>query len=117
VVSLAPLRSWFVQARLPAVAAAALVLLVVGLAAGVQPAPRGGPPGDDSTLYRKVIQDVRAGQGYYDAAVREQRAGDYPLRPFVTVRTPVLAEALAHLPGPPAPQAAAGMLALMVVAA
>jgi hypothetical protein len=60
---------------------------------------------------------VRSGQGYYAAAVREQRAGGYPVRPFVTVRTPILAEALARLPGPPAPQVAAGVLALLVVAA
>src|SRR6185437_14745379 len=67
------------------------------------PAPRGGPPGDDSILYRRVIQDVRAGEGYYPAAIREQRAEGYPLRPFVTVRTPV--------------QAAARLLALIVVGA
>jgi hypothetical protein len=115
--SLASLRSWFGRARLPVAAALALVLLAAGLATGVQPAPHGGPPGDDSILYRKLIADVRAGQGYYVAAVREQRAGNYPVRPFVTVRTPVLAEALARLPGPPAPQAAAGVLALLVVVA
>ncbi len=49
--------------------------------------------------------------------MREQRAEDYPVRPFVTVRTPILAETLAHLPGPPAPQALAAALALVVVAA
>lgn len=111
------LRLWFERARLPVATALALVLLVVGLVTGVQPSPRGGPPGDDSTLYRKVIEDVRSGQGYYAAAVREQRAEGYPLRPFVTVRTPVLAEALARLPRPPAPRAAAGLLAFVVVAA
>jgi hypothetical protein len=105
------------RARTAIIAALALVLLVVGLLTGAQPAPRGGPPGDDSTLYRKVIDDLRAGQAYYPAAIREQRAEGYPLRPFVTVRTPMLAEALARLPGPPAPQAAAGLLALIVVGA
>ena len=115
--SLTSLRSPSGPARIWLAAALALALLVVGLVTGVQPAPRGGPPGDDSILYRKVVDDVRAGQGYYAAAVREQRAEDYPVRPFVTVRTPVLAEALARLPGPPAPQAAAGLLALVVVAA
>jgi hypothetical protein len=64
-----------------------------------------------------VIDDVRAGEGYYPAALREQRARDYPVRPFVTVRTPVLAEALAQLPGPGARRAAAGLLALAVVIA
>lgn len=114
--SSAALRRSFERARLPIAAVLALVLLVVGLVTGVQSAPHGGPPGDDSILYRKVIEDVRAGQGYYVAAVREQKAEGYPVRPFVTVRTPVLAEALARLPGPPAPQAAAGLLALVVVA-
>lgn len=109
------LRSAPVRAGIAA--ALALALLVVGLVSGVQKSPRGGPPGDDSRLYLKVIDDVRAGQGYYPAAVREQRAYGYPLRPFVTVRTPVLAEALARLPGPPARRAAAGLLALAVVAA
>lgn len=113
----ASLRSRFERARTGLAAALALALLVVGLVMGVQPAPRGGPPGDDSTLYRKVVEDVRAGQGYYAAAVREQRIEGYPVRPFVTVRTPVLAEVLARLPAPPAPQVAAGLLALLVVAA
>ena len=112
-----PLRTRLARARTAIVAALAVALLILGLLTGVQPAPRGGPPGDDSTLYRKVIEDVRAGQGYYGAAIRDQRAEGYPLRPFVTVRTPVLAEALARLPGPPAPQAAAGLLALIVVGA
>ena len=115
--SLAALQPGLARVRTPAVAVLALALLILGLVAGVQPAPRGGPPGDDSILYRRVIEDVRAGQGYYGAAIREQRAEGYPLRPFVTVRTPLLAEALARLPGPPAPQVAAGLLALIVVAA
>jgi hypothetical protein len=105
------------RVRTAIVAALALALLVVGLVGGVEYSPRGGPPGDDSQLYLRVIDDLHAGQGYYPAAVREQRAQGYPLRPFVTVRTPVLAEALARLPGPPARLLASGLLALAVVAA
>ncbi|MGZ3370431.1 MAG: hypothetical protein ACXU8X_16040, partial [Caulobacteraceae bacterium] len=105
------------KARVGIAAVLALLLLVVGLLAGVQVSPRGGPPGDDSTLYLKVIDDVRAGQGYYPAALREQRAHGYPVRPFVTVRTPVLAEALAQLPGPLARRAMAGAFALIVAGA
>lgn len=110
-------RPAFAGARRGIAAALALLAFVAGLLAGVQASPRGGPPGDDSTLYLKVIEDVRAGQGYYAAAVREQRAQGYPLRPFVTVRTPVLAEALALAPAPLARRVAAGLLALIVVAA
>jgi hypothetical protein len=117
VVSLALLPPRLAQVRTLLVAVLALLLLVLGLATGVQPAPHGGPPADDSHLYRRVIEDVRAGQGYYPAAIREQRLAGYPLRPFVTVRPPVLAELLARLPAPPAPQIAAGLLALMVVGA
>ena len=115
--SAAALRPPSERVRTAIVAALALVLLVVGLATGVEYSPRGGPPGDDSKLYLRVIDDVRAGQPYYAAAVREQRIQGYPLRPFVTVRTPVLAEALARLPGPPARILASGLLALAVVAA
>jgi hypothetical protein len=116
-VSAAALRLRFEEARTPIVAVLALLLLILGLATGVEHSPRGGPPGDDSQLYLRVIDDVRAGQGYYRAAVREQRAQGYPLRPFVTVRTPVLAEALARLPGPRARLLASGLLTLAVVAA
>lgn len=55
--------------------------------------------GLDVTLYKSVVQDMRDGQGYYQAAAAEQRRKGFPLRPFMTVRPPVLATLLAALPG------------------
>ncbi len=51
-----------------------------------------GQGGDgDLALYRRISERVTAGEGYYAAAVSEQRASNYPVRPFVTVRLPTLA--------------------------
>ncbi len=45
----------------------------------------------DLALYRRISERVIAGENYYTAALAEQRADDYPVRPFVTVRLPLLA--------------------------
>ncbi len=45
----------------------------------------------DHALYARIAKRVAAGESYYAAAAAEHRAGDYPLRPFVTVRLPTLA--------------------------
>jgi hypothetical protein len=45
----------------------------------------------DIALYGGINARVRAGESYYTAALAEQRAHGYPTRPFVTVRTPVMA--------------------------
>lgn len=50
---------------------------------------RGGSK--DMDLYRAVHAEVRAGENYYAAATQANRAMGYPTRPFVTIRTPVLA--------------------------
>ncbi|WP_336958482.1 hypothetical protein [Sphingobium aquiterrae] len=52
----------------------------------------------DIHLYQTIIDDVRAGKGYYAAAAQELRTQDYPLRPFVAFRLPTLAMALAAMP-------------------
>lgn len=44
----------------------------------------------DVVLYRRILARTMAGQPYHGAAVAEQRANDYPVRPFVTVRLPTL---------------------------
>lgn len=49
----------------------------------------------DHALYLSILRDVEAGEPYYEAAAREQRANHYPLRPFVTVRLPTLAHIFA----------------------
>ena len=78
------------------VLAAVAALIVFGLAPTTQPtAAQAGIASDandtDLALYRAIDRRVAAGQGYYAAATAEQRARDYPLRPFVTVRLPTLA--------------------------
>lgn len=49
----------------------------------------------DHALYLSILRDVEAGEPYYAAAAREQRASHYPLRPFVTMRLPTLAHLFA----------------------
>ena len=61
-------------------------------------APAAGAPIDgDLALYARIVARMRAGESYAPAAVSEQRAADYPLRPFVTVRLPTLAWLDAHV--------------------
>ncbi|MDE1467226.1 hypothetical protein [Aurantiacibacter sp. D1-12] len=45
----------------------------------------------DLALYERISDRVIAGENYYAAAMDEQRAGNYPTKPFVTVRLPTLA--------------------------
>ncbi len=45
----------------------------------------------DLALYARISARVAAGEGYYAAAMDEQRRDNYPTRPFVAVRQPSLA--------------------------
>ncbi len=45
----------------------------------------------DMDLYRIIDRRVAAGEDYYPVAAEEHRAFGFPTRPFVAVRTPVLA--------------------------
>ncbi|WP_341710813.1 hypothetical protein [Erythrobacter sp.] len=45
----------------------------------------------DMDLYRQVHSAVAHGEGYYAAATQGNRDFDFPTKPFVTVRTPILA--------------------------
>ena len=45
----------------------------------------------DLALYARIAERVSAGEDYYAAAMSEQRASNYPTRPFVAVRQPTLA--------------------------
>jgi hypothetical protein len=47
--------------------------------------------GGDLALYARISERVAAGEGYYHAAMDEQRARNYPTRPFVAVRLPTMA--------------------------
>lgn len=80
----------------------ALVLLIAAsFFALALPAPADAPtdPGQaDITLYQTIVEGVRSGGDYYSVAARSLRAGDFPLKPFVTFRLPTLAMIAAALP-------------------
>jgi hypothetical protein len=95
-------------ARLPRWGALALLALLAALMAwsAVAVAPldeaetarveaKAGDPANtsagDLALYARISERVIAGEPYYAVAMAEQRAGNYPTRPFVTVRLPTLA--------------------------
>jgi hypothetical protein len=86
-----------------------LILLVVALAGaayGLKLLPHAthGPaapaPGfTDVQLHRDEVAFARNPASYYARVMDEQRRQNYPMRPFVAVRPPVLAFFLAWLPG------------------
>ncbi len=104
-------------------AMAMLVLLAALIALGFAfPAPRlsHGAPGGQSInvpLYAGIVAKVRAGQPYEQTAVAAQRAGGFPLRPFVTVRPPALAVLMARVPDLATANLVMKALALIVLAA
>ena len=51
----------------------------------------------DISLYREIASEVKNGESYYEAAAQLHREHNYPLRPFVTVRSPALAQLHAFL--------------------
>jgi len=73
------------------------------------------PP--DVGLYLRIINDVHAGRDYYDAAFQAQRAEGYPVRPFVAVRLPTAAIAMAALPDAPARVLSLQILAIVTLLA
>jgi hypothetical protein len=109
-----------------------LMVAVLMLAAAVWTAPRAAPVAQqvpaaasaspathrdtDLQLYDRIAERVAAGDNYYDAAVTEQRARDFPVRPGVAVRLPTLALLTAAL-GPNGMLALAALLGLGVLAA
>ena len=83
-------------------------------------APTSARPVDsdkDVALYRAVVERVRTGEAYEAAAVAEQRARNYPLKPFVVVRPPALALALSRLPDERVGDLLLAILAAGVIAA
>ena len=76
------------------------VLLLLGLIIGLsslmsEPPPAPVPIEDvsfsDVDLYRSVVTAISEGHNYYDFIVQAHRGHGYPLKPFVTVRPPLLA--------------------------
>lgn len=127
------LRQWEALGRpLPRLPQAAALLLLAALMAAMgliipaaplaQQAPaerieaaRDASQGD-LALYARIAERVAAGEGYYAAAVDEQRARDYPTRPFVTVRLPTLALLNALVGDTAVRILAAGLLVSVVLA-
>ncbi len=76
-----------------ATAAADQAERAVNRATAAAPASIADPAGGDGdlALYSRIAARVSAGEGYYPAALDEQRKDNYPTRPFVAVRQPSLA--------------------------
>lgn len=55
------------------------------------------PSYGDVKLYREIAARVAKGEDYYEVATQLQRANNYPVRPFYTVRPPLVAWAGAWL--------------------
>lgn len=88
-----------------ALIAALLVASLTALAAPGPAAVSGDPAARaddqaDIVLYEGIVEGVRHGGNYYAVAAQALRAGDYPLKPFVTFRLPTLAELQGSLPQP-----------------
>jgi hypothetical protein len=97
--------------------AAAATLVLLGCWQGARlPGSRGGPPGNDSGLFVRVVEDLRHGEFYYSAITREQRLLNYPLRPVITVRLPTLAWVMAAAPSVPARSRSIEALAIVTFA-
>lgn len=90
-VLLAAAMIWSVGATRPLAEAEAA--RVAASTAEVTAAPSQAPakPKGDLALYARIAERMAAGEGYYDAAMDEQRASNYPTTPFVSVRQPTLA--------------------------
>ncbi len=94
----------------PPLARIGIALLAFLLAATLTALASPGPPpvshdpaqrADDQAdvvLYESIVSGVRAGGNYYTVTADALRAGNYPLRPFVTFRLPTLAVVQAALP-------------------
>ncbi|MBH5321033.1 hypothetical protein [Aurantiacibacter sediminis] len=55
------------------------------------------PRDTDLQLYDRIAERVAAGENYYEVAVEEQRARDFPVRPGLAVRLPTLAHITAFV--------------------
>lgn len=70
----------------------------------------------DHALYVRILRAMERGDPYYQAAAAEQRAGYYPLHPFVAMRLPTLSWALRAI-GLPAGIVLTSVLALAAILA
>jgi uncharacterized membrane protein len=104
-----------------AILVALLALIITGLCitgADTTPTPEAQPgQSNDLALYNRIIEHVQNGESYYTAAIGELRNSNYPVRPFVAVRYPAHALAMAALPNESARQLALYALVVMTFAA
>ena len=119
---------WPSGAARAALAAIALFLIVAVWTAPSAPRPAQSPASagpassaqaqrdTDLQLYDRIAQRVAAGESYYAAAVAEQRARHFPVRPGLAVRLPTLAFMTAWL-GPTGLFALAVLVGLATLAA
>lgn len=97
-----------------AVLALAIGLVVLGVVHPYAPAAtHRNMANTDVGFYNRVVDRVRHGQPYEQAAIIEQRASDYPVRPFIAIRPPLLTYILAALPSE---KIADGLLAALAAA-
>ncbi|GAA4764353.1 hypothetical protein GCM10023219_06210 [Stakelama sediminis] len=94
------------------------LLLIASLTAFSTPA--GHQPGapvvaeqTDLYLYGSIVDGIRAGGKYYSVTASALRAGNFPLKPFLTFRLPTLAMVQAMLP----PWGVTALLELLALAA
>jgi hypothetical protein len=96
-----------------------LFAILLGLTVDAAPPPQRAAATSaqsDAALYRAIDTRLARGEGYYPAAAAEQRAREFPLRPFVTMRMPTRAW-LVRLAGPQGSLGLLLLLALLAVAA
>lgn len=117
------LPRWAARAILAGFAALLVAVVLLQPSAPSSTAPPAGlsasadPARDtDLQLYDSITARVRAGDDYYAAAVAEQRARNFPVRPGLAVRLPTLALLTAWL-GQGGLAVLAGVLGLAVLAA
>jgi hypothetical protein len=92
--------------------------IVYGLVVyGAAPAStvKGNARGEDLRCYRRIVERVRAGEGYYEAAGDELRTRGYATRSPFNWRLPLLAWLLARLPSTEMGEAVAAILAIMTL--
>jgi hypothetical protein len=81
-----------------------VALSIYGVAVTAQPKPTAavaiGPIQRDADLYRAIAIRIGQGDSYYAAAAAEHRARGFPLKPFITIRPPLLASFTALVGGP-----------------
>jgi hypothetical protein len=101
-----------------AVLIAAVALAVLGLGHPYKPArTHWAMANTDVGFYNRVIDRMHHGQPYEQAAIVEQRASGYPVKPFIAIRPPLLAYILAALPSERVADILLAVLAALVVGA